>query len=137
MHQHSPVEREACMAVARMRHKERREKETAEERERRSLQTEFCSQLRRESQKIDRHRSYTVVALSTDTKNNSHRKRWINNSPAALRSRGPVYGPMSYSYRAPGEEELEEEGKEDDEMPKMSWFKTVFVCWSVFTRKKG
>ena len=32
----SPVEREACVAVARMRHKERREKETAEERERRS-----------------------------------------------------------------------------------------------------
>ena len=31
----SPVEREACMAVAHMRHKERRE-ETAEERERRS-----------------------------------------------------------------------------------------------------
>ena len=42
----SPVEREACVAVARMRHKERREKETAEERERRSLQTEFCSQPR-------------------------------------------------------------------------------------------
>ena len=33
----SPVEREACMAVAHMRHKERREKrKTAEERERRS-----------------------------------------------------------------------------------------------------
>ena len=31
----SPVERETCVAVVRMHHKERREKETAEERERR------------------------------------------------------------------------------------------------------
>ena len=31
-----PVEREACVAVAHMRHKEQREKETAEERKRRS-----------------------------------------------------------------------------------------------------